>query len=216
MSQFLQTYGQELLNKTFEHFYISAVALFIAIIVAVPLGILLSKTRRIAHVVLSIAGVLQTIPTLAILALMIPIFGVGKTPAIIALFLYVILPILNNTILGVQNIDHHIKQAAISMGMTRLQLMKSVELPLALPLIMGGIRLSSVYVLSWATLASYIGAGGLGDFVFNGLNLYNSYMIVSAAVLVTALALLSDMLLALVERWTVPKGLKIANADDKE
>lgn len=216
MIQFLQTYGGELLNKTVEHFYISFIALLLAIIVAVPLGILLAKTRRTANIVLSIAGVLQTIPTLAILALMIPLFGVGKTPAIIALFLYVILPILNNTVLGVQNIDSHIKQAAVSMGMTRFQLMKSVELPLALPLIMGGIRLSSVYVLSWATLASYIGAGGLGDFVFNGLNLYNAYMIISAAVLVTALALISDMLLALVERWTVPKGLKISKSADHQ
>ena len=216
MIQFLQTYGGELLNKTVEHFYISFIALLLAIIVAVPLGILLAKTRRTANIVLSIAGVLQTIPTLAILALMIPLFGVGKTPAIIALFLYVILPILNNIVLGVQNIDSHIKQAAVSMGMTRFQLMKSVELPLALPLIMGGIRLSSVYVLSWATLASYIGAGGLGDFVFNGLNLYNAYMIISAAVLVTALALISDMLLALVERWTVPKGLKISKSADHQ
>ena len=94
MIQFLQTYGGELLNKTVEHFYISFIALLLAIIVAVPLGILLAKTRRTANIVLSIAGVLQTIPTLAILALMIPLFGVGKTPAIIALFLYVILPIL--------------------------------------------------------------------------------------------------------------------------
>ena len=95
------------------------------------------------------------------------------------------------------------------MGMTRFQLMKSVELPLALPLIMGGIRLSSVYVISWATLASYVGAGGLGDFIFNGLNLYNANMIIVAAILVTALALIADMLLALVERWTIPKGLKV-------
>ena len=140
---------------------------------------------------------------------MIPIFGVGKTPAIIALFLYVLLPILSNTVLGVQNIDENIKQAGLSMGMTRFQLMKSVELPLALPLIMGGIRLSSVYVISWATLASYVGAGGLGDFIFNGLNLYNANMIIVAAILVTALALIADMLLALVERWTIPKGLKV-------
>ncbi|WP_281183778.1 ABC transporter permease [Staphylococcus schleiferi] len=209
MIQFLHEFSGELLNKTIEHFYISLMALFIAIIIAVPLGIVLAKTRKVANVVLTAAGVLQTIPTLAILALMIPIFGVGKTPAIIALFLYVLLPILSNTVLGVQNIDENIKQAGLSMGMTRFQLMKSVELPLALPLIMGGIRLSSVYVISWATLASYVGAGGLGDFIFNGLNLYNANMIIVAAILVTALALIADMLLALVERWTIPKGLKV-------
>lgn len=172
MRQFFQEYGSQLVSKTIEHFYISIIALLIAIVVAVPLGILLSKTKRIANVVLTIAGVLQTIPTLAVLAIMIPIFGVGKTPAIVALFIYVLLPILNNTVLGVQNIDKNIIQAGTSMGMTKMQLMKDVELPLALPLIISGIRLSSVYVISWATLASYVGAGGLGDLVFNGLNLY--------------------------------------------
>ena len=175
-----------------------------------PLVILLSKTTRTANVVLTIAGVLQTIPTLAVLAIMIPIFGVGKTPAIVALFIYVLLPILNNTVLGVKNIDKNVIQAGQSMGMTKMQLMKDVELPLALPLIISGIRLSSVYVISWATLASYVGAGGLGDLVFNGLNLYQPPMIISAAILVTLLALIVDFLLSLVEKWAVPKGLKVS------
>lgn len=210
MRDFFAQYGDELVSKTIEHFYISIISLLIAIVVAVPLGILLSKTKRTANVVLTIAGVLQTIPTLAILALMIPIFGVGKTPAIVTLFIYVLLPILNNTVLGVQNIDKNIIEAGTSMGMTKLQLMKDVELPLALPLIISGIRLSSVYVISWATLASYIGAGGLGDLVFNGLNLYEPPMIISAAILVTCLALLIDFLLSLVEKWVVPKGLKVS------
>ncbi|WP_353422195.1 ABC transporter permease [Staphylococcus simulans] len=196
------------MQKTGEHFFISIVALLIAIVVAVPIGILLAKTKKAASIVLTTAGVLQTIPTLAVLAIMIPIFGVGKTPAIIALFVYILLPILNNTVLGVQNINPDVRQAAISMGMTKFQLMKDVEMPLALPLILSGIRLSSVYVISWATLASYVGAGGLGDFVFNGLNLYNPIMIVSAAVLVTALALIVDYVLRAVEKWAVPKGLK--------
>lgn len=189
MIEFLHEHGGQLMSKTLEHFYISIVALLLAIIVAVPIGILLSKTKRTANIILTVAGVLQTIPTLAVLAIMIPIFGVGKTPAIVALFIYVLLPILNNTVLGVQNIDSNIKEAGKSMGMTQFQLMKDIELPLALPLILGGIRLSSVYVISWATLASYVGAGGLGDFIFNGLNLYDPLMIVTATVLVTALAL---------------------------
>ena len=210
MRDFFAQYGEELVSKTIEHFYISIISLLIAIVVAVPLGILLSKTKRTANVVLTIAGVLQTVPTLAILALMIPIFGVGKTPAIVALFIYVLLPILNNTVLGVQNIDKNIIEAGTSMGMTKLQLMKDVELPLALPFIISGIRLSSVYVISWATLASYIGAGGLGDLVFNGLNLYEPPMIISAAILVTCLALLIDFLLSLVEKWAGPKGLKVS------
>ncbi len=210
MKDFIEQYGGQLISKTVEHFYISIIALLIAIVIAVPLGILLSKMKRTSNIVLTIAGVLQTIPTLAVLAIMIPIFGVGKLPAIVALFIYVLLPILNNTVLGVQNIDDNIKEAGTSMGMTHFQLMKDVELPLALLLILGGIRLSSVYVISWATLASYVGAGGLGDFVFNGLNLYDPLMIISAAVLVTIIALVVDFLLSLVEKWAVPKGLKIS------
>ena len=210
MIDFLINNGNQLVTKTIEHFYISIAALLIAIVVAVPIGIFLSKLKRTSNFVLMIAGVLQTIPTLAVLAIMIPIFGVGKTPAIVALFIYVLLPILNNTVLGVQNIDKNIKEAGTSMGMTRFQLMKDVELPLALPLILGGIRLSAVYVISWATLASYVGAGGLGDFVFNGLNTYDPLMIISAAILVTLLALIVDFILSLVEKWAVPKGLKVS------
>ncbi|MDU7186162.1 MAG: ABC transporter permease, partial [Klebsiella sp.] len=210
MKAFLQEYGSQLLSKAVEHFYISMFALLLAIVVAVPLGILLSKTQRTANVVLTVAGVLQTIPTLAVLAIMIPIFGVGKTPAIVALFIYVLLPILNNTVLGVKNIDKNVIQAGQSMGMTKFQLMKDVEMPLALPLIISGIRLSSVYVISWATLASYVGAGGLGDLVFNGLNLYQPPMIISAAIVVTLLALVIDFILSLVEKWVVPKGLKVS------
>ncbi|MCG1689866.1 ABC transporter permease [Staphylococcus epidermidis] len=210
MKAFLQEYGSQLLSKAVEHFYISMFALLLAIVVAVPLGILLSKTQRTANVGLTVAGVLQTIPTLAVLAIMIPIFGVGKTPAIVALFIYVLLPILNNTVLGVKNIDKNVIQAGQSMGMTKFQLMKDVEMPLALPLIISGIRLSSVYVISWATLASYVGAGGLGDLVFNGLNLYQPPMIISAAIVVTLLALVIDFILSLVEKWVVPKGLKVS------
>ena len=210
MKAFLQEYGSQLLSKAIEHFYISMFALLLAIVVAVPLGILLSKTQRTANVVLTVAGVLQTIPTLAVLAIMIPIFGVGKTPAIVALFIYVLLPILNNTIIGIQNIDSNLREAGRSMGMTNFQLMKDVELPLALPLILSGIRLSSVYVISWATLASYVGAGGLGDFIFNGLALFEPSMIITATILVTAIALIVDYVLSLIEKWVVPKGLKVS------
>ena len=110
MKAFLEQYGGQLISKTVEHFYISIIALLIAIVVAVPIGILLSKLKRTSNIVLTIAGVLQTIPTLAVLAVMIPIFGVGKMPAIVALFLYVLLPILNNTVIGVQNIDKTLKK----------------------------------------------------------------------------------------------------------
>lgn len=210
MSEFFSNYGFELLQKTWEHFYISVIALLIGVVIAVPLGMLLARTNKLGNWILTIAGVLQTIPTLAVLALMIPLFGIGKIPAIIALSMYILLPILNNTIIGVRNIDPNAKEAAQSMGMTRLQLMSQVELPLASPLILSGIRLASVYVISWATIASYIGAGGLGDFIFNGLNLYDPVMIIVGTVAVTVLALLTDKILGLVERYTVPKGINIS------
>lgn len=200
--------GGILVNKTFEHLYISVVALLLAMIVAIPLGVLLSKREKLSKISLTVAGILQTIPTLAILALMIPLFGVGKTTAIIALFIYVLLPILNNTIVGVQNIDSNVKEAGRSMGMTNFQLMKDIELPLALPMVLSGIRLSSVYVISWAALASYVGAGGLGDLIFNGLALYEPEMIIVGTILVTLLALIVDLILAQIENGLYQKDLK--------
>ncbi len=210
MIEFLQVNGQELFQKTIEHFYISFVALLLAMVVSIPLGIVLTRTKKLAKVVLSIASVLQTVPSLAVLAIMIPFLGVGKLPAIIALFIYILLPILNNTYIGINNVDKNVKGAGISMGMTKFQEMYMVELPLAISVIMSGIRLSSVYAISWATLASFIGAGGLGDFIFNGLNLYQPDLIISGAIAVTAIALIMDFVLSKVEEWVTPKGLKVS------
>lgn len=206
---FLVTNQHDIIIKTWEHFYISVFALILGIIVAVPLGILLSKTKKIAKVVMSIVSVLQTLPSLAILALMIPFLGVGKVPAIIALFIYTLLPILNNTFIGMESVNKDLKGAGTSMGMTKIQSIFLLEFPLATPVIMAGIRLSAVYVVSWATLASYIGAGGLGDFIFNGLNLYQPEFILGGAILVTILALLVDFVLSKVEKVATPKGLRV-------
>ncbi|MCY1029136.1 ABC transporter permease, partial [Mammaliicoccus sciuri] len=163
-------------------------------------------TKKLAKVVLSIASVLQTVPSLAVLALMIPFLGVGKLPAILALFIYILLPILNNTYIGINNVDKNVKAAGLSMGMTKFQEMFMIELPLAISVIMSGVRLSSVYAISWATLASFIGAGGLGDFIFNGLNLYQPDLIIGGAISVTLIALIMDFVLSKVELWVTPKG----------
>ena len=206
---FLVNNKQEILVKTWEQFYISMSALLLGIIVAVPVGVLLSKTEKVAKVVMGITSVLQTLPSLAILALMIPILGVGKIPAIVALFIYTLLPILNNTFIGMQSVNKDLRGAGMSMGMTKFQSISLVEFPLAIPVIMAGIRLSAVYAVSWATLASYIGAGGLGDFIFNGLNLYQPEFIIGGAVFVTILALLIDFILSKVEKIATPKGLRV-------
>ena len=134
----------------------------------------------------------------------------GKTTAIIALFIYVLLPILNNTIVGVQNIDSNVKEAGRSMGMTNFQLMKDIRITISFTNGSKWDRLSSVYVISWAALASYVGAGGLGDLIFNGLALYEPEMIIVGTILVTLLALIVDLILAQIEKWIVPKGLKIS------
>lgn len=213
MLAFLQENQTELLEKTWEHISISLLSLLAAIIVAVPLGIVLTKSDKLAKIVLSITSVLQTVPSLAILAMMIPFFGIGTVPAVIALFLYVLLPILNNTYLGIQSVNKDAREAGRAMGMTQNQLLRMVELPLAVPVIMSGIRLSAVYAISWATLASYIGAGGLGDFIFNGLNLYQPKLIIVGAVVVTLLALVTDFVLAYIEKITTPRGLIVSKGE---
>ena len=213
MLAFLQENQAELLEKTWEHISISLLSLLAAIIVAVPLGIVLTKSDKLAKIVLSITSVLQTVPSLAILAMMIPFFGIGTVPAVIALFLYVLLPILNNTYLGIQSVNKDAREAGRAMGMTQNQLLRMVELPLAVPVIMSGIRLSAVYAISWATLASYIGAGGLGDFIFNGLNLDQPKLIIVGAVVVTLLALVTDFVLAYIEKITTPRGLVVSKGE---
>ncbi|MEE1130430.1 MAG: ABC transporter permease [Caryophanon sp.] len=209
MIDFFTQNTDAILLKTWEHFYISIIALLLGAIVAIPLGIALSKTEKLAKIVLAITSVFQTLPSLAILALMIPFLGVGKVPAIVALFIYTLLPILNNTFAGMRAVNQDLVRAGQSMGMTTFQAIRMIEIPLAIPIIMAGIRLSAVYVIAWATLASYIGAGGLGDFIFNGLNLYQTDFIVGGAILVTTLALLTDFLLSKVEKWVTPKGLLV-------
>lgn len=201
---FLQNNGSDLLFKIGEHFYISMLALALGTVVAVSLGILLTRFEKISSFIIGFVSILQTIPSLALLALMIPIFGVGKLPAIVALFIYSLLPILRNTYIGIRGVDPSVVDSAKGMGMTQSQQTWKVKVPLAAPVIMSGVRLSGVYVIAWATLASYIGAGGLGDFIFNGLNVYDQEMIIWGTIPVTLLALLADFLLGKVEGWVTP------------
>ncbi|WP_294757273.1 ABC transporter permease [uncultured Lactobacillus sp.] len=207
MSAFFAQHGSELLVKTWQQIYISAISLALGIVVAVPLSIILMKFPRVAKVVIAIASMLQTIPALALLAIMIPFFGVGKLPAIIALFLYSLMPILRNTYVGLMGVSPDTIDSARGLGMTNIQLILKVDIPLAMPVIMAGIRLSAIYVIAWATLASYIGAGGLGDFIFNGLSLYQTDLIFGGTIPVIILALLTDYLLGKLERKLTPKGI---------
>lgn len=206
MVEFLNNNGSQMMRLIWEHLYISLTALGLGAIVAVPLGIALTRTNKIATVVIGLASILQTVPSLALLALMIPFFGVGPVPAIIALFIYSLLPILRNTYTGMKGVDPSLVDAAKGMGMTEIQLVKKVELPQAAPVIMAGIRLSGTYVIAWAALASFIGAGGLGDFIFNGLNLFIPELIIGGTIPVTILALVVDFGLGRLEKMVTPRN----------
>jgi osmoprotectant transport system permease protein len=198
----------DLLAKSLQHLYLTFTALIFAIIAAVPLGVFLYWNPRAANVVLYIAGLLQTIPSIALLAIMIPLFGIGALPAIVALFLYAILPILRNTVNGLRNVDPLLKEIAASLGMSRMQALKNVEGPLSLPSILTGIRVAAVINVGTATLAAFIGAGGLGEYIVTGLALNNTSMIFTGAIPAAVLALLIELIFEAIERKAIPAHLR--------
>ena len=206
--QFFSQYGSELLYKTWEHLYISLISVGLGILIAIPLGIALTRVPKVANFVMGFLGIIQTVPSFAILAFFIPLLGVGKVPAIVALFFYAVLPILRNTYTGVKGVNKDLLEAGRGMGMTGWERVRLVEIPLAIPVIMAGIRLTTVYLIGWATLASYIGAGGLGDYIFSGMTLYQTEFILAGAIPVTLLALLADFLLGKIENWVTPTGME--------
>ncbi|MGF9603957.1 glycine betaine/carnitine/choline/choline sulfate ABC transporter permease OpuCB [Bacillus subtilis] len=208
MMTFLQTNGGELLYKTGEHLYISLIAVVLGIIVAVPLGVALTRMKKGAGAVIGFVNIVQTLPSLAILAFFIPLLGVGNVPAIVALFFYSVLPILRNTYTGIKGVNKNLLESGKGIGMTGWEQIRLVEIPLAIPIIMAGIRTSTIYLIGWATLASFIGGGGLGDYIFIGLNLYQPEYIIGGAVPVTILAIIIDYVLAVTERKVTPKGLQ--------
>ncbi|MGQ5205778.1 choline ABC transporter permease OpuBB [Bacillus subtilis] len=209
--QFLQTNGGELLYKTYEHITISLIAVILGVLVAVPLGGVLTRMKKGAGTIIGIVNIIQTLPSLAILAFFIPLLGVGKVPAIVALFFYSVLPILRNTYTGIRGVNKNLLESGKGIGMTPSEQVRLVELPLAAPVIMAGIRTSTIYLIGWATLASFIGGGGLGDYIFIGLNLYQPEYIIGGAVPVTILAIVIDYVLAVAERKLTPAGMQRLN-----
>jgi len=209
ITHFFAENGENLVRLIWEHLYISAISVSLGVLFAVPIGIWLTRINdRVADLVISFVSILQSLPSLALLTLMIPLIGVGQVPAIVALFIYSLMPIMRNTYAGIQSVDEGMVDAAKGMGMTTIQLLQKVELPQAAPIIMAGIRLSTTYVIAWTTLASFIGAGGLGDFIFNGLNLYIPELIIGGTIPVTVIALLADFLLSRLEQKVTPINLR--------
>lgn len=188
---------------------LSLIALFWSVLIAVPLGVLLTRYRKLASVVLGIVSVFQTIPSLALLGFMIPLFGIGPIPAIIAMVMYALLPILRNTYTGILDVEKAMLEAGRGMGMTRGQLLRMVELPLARPMIFAGIRTATVMTIGVATLASFIGAGGLGDLILRGISTVDTGVILAGAIPAALMAIVFDLVLAWLDWSVTPKGLRL-------
>jgi len=209
--EFMSQQSDKLLMQTLQHIGLTFISLLIAVIMGLPLGIWITRQKKFSGIVLGIAGVLQTIPSIALLGFMIPLLGIGARPAIVALLLYALLPIVRNTYTGIEGVDASVKEAALAMGMSKWQILTKVELPLAMPVILAGIRTATVINVGVATLASYIAAGGLGEFIFGGISLNNTNMILAGAIPAALLAIIFDFLLSRLQHFNFKK-LKTATA----
>ena len=197
-----------ILKLTLEHITITVIAVSISTLVGVAIGILITRYRRAATPVIGIAGILYTIPSLALFVMLIPFIGIGIKPALIALILYSQLAMIRNTYVGIVHIDSAIREAGKGMGMSGWQFLRMVELPMALPVIMAGIRTAAVMNIGTATIAAYIGAGGLGWLIFRGIASVHTEQIIAGALPVTLLAIGVDYLFILLERVLTPAGLR--------
>jgi len=189
-----------LLFTTLRHIEVSAIAVVISVVVAIPLGILITRYRKLAHVVVNSANVGQTIPSLAILGLVIPVLGIGLKPAIFAIVIRGVLPILNNTYSGIVNVDRSLIEAGRGMGMRNREILTLVEMPLSFPVIMAGIRTAAVLSISVAALAALIGAGGLGDLIFQGIVMADRNLLLAGSIPTALLAIGTDLGLEWVEK----------------
>lgn len=201
--QFFAEHAGEILSLSFRHGGMVCAAMMLGIVFGVPLGIVLTRRPKFAPAVLGAAAALQTVPSVALLGLLmlLPIVGgIGPRPAVAALFLYSLLAIVENTHSGIRQVDASVLDSGRGMGMTDMQLLTLIELPQALPLIVAGIRISAVVCVATATVASYIGAGGLGDLIFRGVGRGNGAMVAWGAVPAIAMSLAAHQALALLER----------------
>lgn len=186
---------REMLDLSLEHLWLVGVAIGIACAIALPAGIMLARRARIRRWALAVTNIVQTIPSLALFGFLLPlplIGGIGKRTAILALILYALLPILRNTVVGIMGLDQAVRESAIAMGMTNRQLLWQVELPLAAPAILAGIRIATVATIGTATIAAAIGGGGLGTFIFRGIAMVDNVTILAGAVPAALMAVAAD------------------------
>lgn len=198
----------EIGRATLEHLQLTGISVAIAVLLGVPLGAYLTRERMLAGPVLAAVGLIQTVPSLALLGLLIPLLGIGYKPALLALFLYALLPIVRNTYDGLNSVNPVTVDAARGMGMTERQILRQIAVPLALPVLIGGIRTSTVITVAVTTLVALVGAGGLGDFIFRGIGMVDMRMVLMGAIPAGLLALVLDIGLGLLERRLTPPGVR--------
>ncbi|EJL1263819.1 ABC transporter permease [Listeria monocytogenes] len=193
------------MEEFWRHFLMSAYGVIFAAIIAIPLGVYIARKKRLAGWVIQIANIIQTIPALAMLAVLMLIMGLGTNTVVLSLFLYSLLPILKNTYTGIRNVDGALLESGKAMGMTKWQVLRLIEMPLALSVIMAGIRNALVIAIGVAAIGTFVGAGGLGDIIVRGTNATNGTAIILAGAIPTAvMAILADVLLGWVERTLNP------------
>ena len=197
--------SSEIIQLLIEHIELTFLSVMIAIVIGVPIGILISYVKKLGKPIIAISNIMQAIPSMALLGFMIPFLGIGTIPAIIMVVLYSLLPIIKNTYIGLENINAEVIEAAEGIGLTKWQILTKVQIPLALPVIMGGVRISAVSAVGLMTLAAFCGAGGLGYLVYAGIRSINNMQILAGAIPACLLALFIDYLLGIVENLVTPK-----------
>ncbi len=211
--QYLQSDWPTILELTLQHLKLVGIAVGLAIVAGVPLGILVVRVRWLAGPLMGLATIVLTLPSIALFGLMIPVFskfgaGIGPLPAITAVFLYSLLPIMRNTYLALENIEAGVKEAGIGIGMTFWQRLRMVDLPLAVPVILGGVRTAVVMNIGVMAIAAVIGAGGLGVLILHAISQSNMQKLVVGAVMISVLAIIADTLLQRLQKILTPKGVQ--------
>ena len=197
-----------ILFRLVEHMQITGAALAAAILIGVPLGIMISYIKPLNKPTLALTNLVQAIPSLALLGFLVPVLGIGARPAIFMVVVYSLLPIVKNTFAGLSTMNAEMLEAAKGIGMTQLQILFKVKIPLALPFIMAGIRISAVTSVGLVTIAAFIGAGGLGFIIYSGISMANTNQVLAGAIPACLLALLVDFVASLIEKIVTPKCLR--------
>lgn len=214
--QYISRNSEQVLRLTLEHIELTAIAVGLAVLIGVPLGILISYFKKASKTVVGGANVVQAIPSMALLGLAIPLLGIGSVPAVVIVILYSLLPIIKNTYTGITSLDKGTLEAAKAIGLTKSQVLLKVQIPLALPVIMAGVRISAVTAVGLMTMAAFIGAGGLGFLIFSGISTTNNAQILAGAIPSALLALVVDTLFSTVEKLVTPISLQQTGSASKE